>query len=133
MTITKIKSDVWGALASAICLVHCIATPFIFVSAASLGHEHHHSDSPFWWSFVDIIFLVISLAAVYWSAKSTPKIWMKYTLYICWLLLAGFILNEKLGGLYLPEYIIYFPAFGLIILHLYNRKHDNCIDDECGV
>ena len=28
------KSDLWGAFASGLCLIHCLATPFIFLAQA---------------------------------------------------------------------------------------------------
>lgn len=133
MTIAKMKSDVWGALASGICLIHCMATPFIFVSAASMEHRHHHhhGDSPLWWSAIDIVFIVISFLAVYWSAKSSSRTWMKYALYICWASLTFFVFNEKIDGIYLSHALIYFPAFGLIALHLYNKRHYQCVEHNC--
>lgn len=132
----QLKSDFIGALASFICLIHCIATPFIFVSAASIEHhhhEHHHGDSPLWWSAIDIVFIVISFLAVYWSAKSSSKTWMKFALYLCWAGLAFFILNEKFEGPHLPHFLIYVPAFGLIVLHLYNKRYCQCINGNCPV
>ena len=127
----QLKSDFVGALASAICLIHCLATPFLFVSAASIDHSHHHGDSPLWWSLIDIAFLAISLIAVYFSAKSSGKTWVKYALYFSWAGLAFFILNEKFEGIHLPEALIYIPALSLIIFHLYNKKYCQCANDVC--
>ena len=128
------KSDFFGAIASGICLIHCIATPFIFVAHAGMHqHGHHHGSSPLWWNVIDIIFLIISLGAVYWSAKSSSKTWVKYVLYASWVFLAFLILNEKLEGIHLPEDLIYIPAFSLIVFHLYNKKYCQCRDDECCV
>jgi hypothetical protein len=129
-TIAKLKSDNLGALASAICLVHCVATPFIFVSAASIDH-HHHGASPFWWNAIDLVFLVISLAAIYWSVKPSTKTWMKFGLYSSWALLALLIFSEKLDAIHFPEILMYIPAFSLIVLHLYNKRHHQCEDSRC--
>jgi len=129
----QLKSDAIGALASAICLVHCIATPFIFVSAASLHHSSSHGNSPLWWSMLDVVFLIISFLAVYWSGKTSSKTWMKYALYLTWSLLAVFMIMERLGSIHMAEFLVYFPAFGLIALHLYNTKYCQCKGDTCCV
>lgn len=121
-------SDTIGALAGGICLIHCIATPFIFVSAVSLGHSHH-AESPLWWNIIDIVFLVIGFIAVFRSVKQTTKKSIKYTLWSCWILLAFFILNEKFETVHLPHELIYIPAFGLIFFHLYNKKYCTCEKD----
>jgi len=129
----QLKSDAIGALASAICLVHCIATPFIFVSAASLPHSNPHGNDPFWWSMIDVVFLFISLVAVYWSGKTSSKAWMKFALYLCWSFLATFLIIERLGGNHYSENLLYIPAFGLIALHLYNIKYCRCKGNTCCI
>jgi len=126
------NSDLFGATASGICLVHCVATPFLFVAHAEMHqHGHPHGASPFWWNVIDIFFLVISLAAVYWSAKSSSETWVKAVLYFSWLFLAFLNLNEKFGGIHLPEALIYIPAVSLIVFHLYNKKYCQCRGEDC--
>lgn len=129
------RSDMLGAFASGLCLIHCIATPFIFMAHAGVsghGHGHGHGHgSPIWWSFIDTFFLVVSLLAVLWSARNTSKKWMPYLLALSWLGLAGIILNEKLALIHLPEEAIYLPALSLVFLHLYNRRYCQCADEEC--
>jgi len=123
------RPNLWGSFASGLCLVHCVATPFLF--AAHTGHVHGHQSSPMWWGFLDVLFLLISFLAVFWSAKNTSKNWMKFTLWIFWALLAGIILNEKLELIHLNHEIIYLPSVALIVLHLYNRKYCQCNDNNC--
>ena len=125
------KSDLIGSSASTLCLVHCLATPFLFVTHA--GHLHGHHSHPFWWGALDILFVLISLVAVFWSAKNTSKNWMRYALYTSWLLLSFVILNEKFEFIHLQEEVIYIPSLMLIILHFYNRKYCKCVDDSCCV
>ena len=128
------QSDIIGAFASGICLLHCIATPFIFVSIAGIDHhEHHHAETPFWWSTIDIIFIIISFFAVKLSAKLSSKRWIKYALFSCWVFLSFVLLNEKLAILHLAEEIIYIPSIALIVLHIYNRKYCQCLDEDCCV
>lgn len=129
------KSDIIGAFASTLCLIHCVATPFIFVAGAtSTGlHHHHHGDSPFWWSMIDIIFIVISFFAVYFSVKQSSKNWVKIALVASWFLLTAFILNEKFEVVHLAEFWVYIFALTLVGLHLYNRKYCHCKTDEACV
>jgi len=124
-------SDTWGALASGLCLIHCLATPFIFAAhAGAAAHDHHH-ESPFWWGLIDSVLLVVSFLAVVWSARNSSRQWVKVALFLSWAVLAGIILNEKFGWLHLPEALIYLPAVSLVGLHLYNRRYCQCEDETC--
>jgi len=128
------KSDILGSLASGICLIHCLATPFLFMAHVEAGHhvhDHHHGHSPFWWQMIDIAFLLVSFAAVYWSAKNSSKKWMKIALFVSWAALAMILINEKLALFHWVEELIYLPTLALIGLHLYNRMYCQCENDEC--
>jgi len=130
----SLNSDFLGAFASGLCLIHCIATPFLFVAHAAAHHDHHHHHhgaSPVWWGLVDSAFLIISLLAVYWTARNTSKQWVKIALAASWLLLAAIILNEKVGMVHLAEAWIYAPALSLIGLHLYNHRYGRCTNEAC--
>ena len=124
------KSDLLGASASALCFVHCLATPFLFMAHAAIGAEHEASH-PAWWGALALLFLSIAFLAVFWSAQKTAKTWMKYALWICWGLLALVVLNEKLKWFPLFEAAIYFPTLSLIFLHFYNRQYCQCKDETC--
>ncbi len=123
------KSDLIGAFASGLCLVHCLATPVFFIAHANMGL--HAKVHPSWWGFMDIAFLLLSFLAVYWSAKKTSKKWIAYTFWILWGLLTIFIANEKLVLWHLAEEIVYLPTVGLILLHFYNRRYCHCEDSNC--
>jgi len=125
----NINSDIYGALASGLCLIHCVATPFIFIAQAETASHHH--DAPIWWQSIDIIFICISFLAVYWSAKNTSKTWVRYAFWIAWILLTIIILNEKIALIYLPGGLIYAPALALVVLHIYNKKYCQCNNDTC--
>ncbi len=115
------KSDIIGAWASGLCLVHCLATPFLFVAQAGLisdGEAHLQ-----WWGILDFVFLFISLLAIWWSGKTTSKRWMRVALWVSWALLLLVVLNEKLAIVPLVEQAIYVPAVGLIFFHLYNHRY----------
>ncbi|MEM9001276.1 MAG: MerC domain-containing protein [Bacteroidota bacterium] len=123
------KSDVIGAWASGLCLIHCLATPFLFVAQAGLisnGASH-----PQWWGILDVVFLAISLSAIWWSSKTTSKQWMRIALWSSWSLLLFVVVNEKMAMVPLAEQAIYVPAIGLIFFHLYNRRHCQCGEVHC--
>ncbi len=124
------KSDLLGAIASGLCLVHCLATPFLFVAQAGMATQH--GTSPVWWGLIDITLLLVSFAAVYWAAKKTSWQWMKIALTVSWVFLAMIILNEKFEGFHLAEAWIYVPTVSLVLLHLYNRKYCYCEDEICS-
>ena len=124
------QSDILGSAASTLCLIHCLATPFLFVAHAEHIHDQHHVQ-PLWWGTLDILLIGVSLLAVYWSAKNTSKTWMCYALWVSWGALAFVILNEKVGIIHLIEEVIYVPSIALVILHLYNRKYCQCGDETC--
>lgn len=129
MVLYKSKSDTIGMFASSLCLLHCMLTPFLFIAhAQTMCHE---VSAPFWWKILDYGFLIISFFAIYWSTKSTSKQWIKFALWITWLFLCAIIINEKVQWFFIPEYVIYIPSFGLVILHLYNKKFCQCQKDQC--
>lgn len=125
------KADLIGALASSLCLVHCLATPFIFV--AHSVSSACCADAPTWWKWIDYIFLVVSFGAIVHSARHSSKKWIKHALWISWSLLAVVIINERLGGVSIPYGLNYLPALGLVGFHLYNKKYCQCVKEKCCV
>lgn len=130
-TILKVSDhpNILGSIASGLCLVHCIATPLLF--AAHAAHVQGHDSHPFWWGWIDLIFLTISFIAVFWSSRQVERQWSTYALWISWMLLTGIILNEKLSLFNIREEAIYIPSLALIVLHLYNKKYCRCKNNEC--
>ncbi len=118
------NNDIYGIIVCTLCLLHCIATPFIFVSVAVSNDDQ--IASPFLWRNLDYLFLAISLFIVYHSAKNTTKPIMKYLLGISWLMLFLVITNEKVGVLHLPELITYITSLNLAVVHLYNYRFCRC-------
>lgn len=125
------KSDLMGSVASGLCFVHCLASPFLFVAQA--GNSVYSQAVSGWWGRLDYLFLILSLWAVYQSAKTTSKTAMKYALWTSWVILASLILNEKMEAFHIMEEAIYVPALTLVFLHLYNRKYCQCEDEACCV
>ena len=123
------NTDLFGAMSSTLCMVHCLITPILFaVQATSLSCSE---ISPYWWKMIDFIFLIVSLVAIIYTAKSTSLTYMPHFLYTNWILLAFIVLNNLFQLIPLPHALIYFPAIVLVVLHLYNRKYCRCVEDSC--
>ncbi len=131
MILIKQKPDTFGAFASLLCLIHCIATPFLFIAQTCSATCCH--DAPLWWQFIDYLFLIISFFAIYQTTKKTSSSWIKPALWLSWFVLLIIILNEKLEWMSLNYWLVYIPAFALIVLHLYNRKYCQCDTDDCSI
>ncbi len=123
------KSDNLGAIASFLCLIHCVITPFLFI--AQTCSASCCSNAPSWWQYIDYTFLLVSLFAVFYSAKTTSKKWLKPALWLSWGLLFLAILGERLEWFPNVENPTILPAIMLIVLHLYNRRYCSCQEQEC--
>jgi hypothetical protein len=120
-----------GVLASSLCLLHCIATPLIFVT--QLCTETCCSDAPAYWRWIDYTFLVVSFIAVYQSTKMSSNNLVRIGLWLSWLALFLVLINEKFHFFSVPNETIYFPALALIVLHTYNSKFCKCEAAKCCV
>ena len=127
--LTLQQSDTLGAVASTLCVVHCIATPFLFIihTCAVGGCK----TAPLWWKNLDYIFLLISFLAVLNSVKNTSKKFMKPVLWSSWFALFFLILNEKIQLVVVSEMITYATALSLSLLHIYNMKYCQCKTSKC--
>ncbi len=123
------NSDLVGAAASALCFVHCVATPFIFV--ASVCTSTCCADTPVWWQAIDYIFLVISFIAIYYATAKTSKRWVAIAMWASWSVLLLTILNETFELGVVSHEFIYVPALAIIALHIYNHRFCRCDGDGC--
>lgn len=131
MILVKDKSDILGTFTSILCLIHCLATPFIFIAQA--GALNCCDTTPIWWKNMDYVFLIISFFSVYWSTRNTNINWIKPVFWMSYLALMIVLLNEKLKWFPLAELAIFIPTISLVYLHLYNKKHCKCANDDCCV
>lgn len=127
MRITINNSDHLGVIASGLCMLHCLATPILFLSQASLAAH----EVPVLWSMLNHIFLIVSFFAVYRSAKNSSNLYVKVFLFIAWVCLAGLILNEEFEIFSAAEAYTYLSAISLCALHIYNLNYCTCKDDGC--
>ena len=131
MTSFTFKSDTVGAAASFLCMIHCLATPFLFVAQAC--SSACCSDAPTWWRAVDFVFLAVSGFAVYRSMQTSSKRWVWRSLWAAWVVLTCSVLSEAFAyALFLPA-LKYASASGLIGLHVYNMKFCQCRNPTCTI
>ena len=123
------NSDQIGAVSSALCMLHCFATPFLFLTQSSLIFISVDFTLP--WFIINYIFLFISFIAIYYSVKNSSNRFIRIFLYLFWAVLSGLIINESLGILSIPETATYLSASSLICLHIYNLRYCRCDNEEC--
>ena len=129
MNIIKIKIDKIGIIASTLCMIHCIAAPFLFLAKSCSASCCE--TTPTWWSSLDYIFLIVSFFAVYQTNKYSSNKYIIYAMWISWFFLLTVLLNYKVQLFILFEGAVYFPAMMLVFLHLYNLKYCQCKTDNC--
>jgi hypothetical protein len=104
-------------------------TPLLFTLQSYTAVQYE--AVPLWWKNLDFLFVTVSVFAVYLSTKNSSNTLVKYALWISWLSLFVLILNEKIGWVPLAEFITYFAALTLAILHLYNLNYCQCKSENC--
>ncbi|MAJ45003.1 MAG: hypothetical protein CMF96_09720 [Candidatus Marinimicrobia bacterium] len=111
-------------------MVHCLATPFLFLATTTCSATCCDT-APSWWQWIDYVFLIVSFFAVMNSVKKSNSNFIKYALWTSWFGLLLFVINAKFNFFYTSEYIKFIPAFSLIALHLWNLKFYQSQVDEC--
>ena len=117
------RSDLLGAAASGLCAIHCTLTPLFFAAKpvldGALG-EHAHCTGV--WAVFDYVFLVLSLAAVWYSARHTNLASIKWILWIAWVVFAVGLLAEPLNFSH-GKWLMYTGSIALVITHIQNYRH----------
>ena len=126
------RSDLLGAVASGLCAIHCTLTPIFFVAKPVLdGALVDHADCSGIWAVLDYVFLVLSLAAVWYSARHTNLAIIKWILWIAWVVFAVGLLSEPLD-LSHGKWLMYAGSITLVITHLQNYRYcQKCKDEMC--
>ena len=123
------KPDTLGAIASTLCMIHCMATPLLFiVHSCSL---HGCANTPNWWKGIDFLFLTISFFAVYQVTQNSTHKLLTTSFWASWVLLSTVVINEYVRLLFLPELFKYVAASSLVLLHIYNLNFCKCKEDAC--
>ena len=68
MNISLRKPDTIGAMASTLCVIHCLLTPVLF--AVQSYTAVHGEVAPLLWKNLDFIFITISFFAIHRSTKN---------------------------------------------------------------
>jgi hypothetical protein len=116
-------SDWLGAAASGLCAVHCTLTPLFFAAKPIIAgtvdaHNHGHGL----WGALDYVFLVLSLLAVWYSARHTTHTTLKWVLWAAWAVFAFGLLAELLELAY-GKWFMYAGSIILVIAHIKNYRH----------
>lgn len=123
------KPDSIGSVASILCLIHCIATPFIFITQACT--MSCCAGAPTWWQSIDYIFVVISFFAILRSTQTSSNKMIKIALWITWFLFFISIINKAIQLFYIHQNFTYATGITLALLHLYNLKYCQCDNEKC--
>lgn len=121
--------DSIGIIASTLCTIHCIITPFIFIAKACTATCC--SDAPSWWLMIDYLFLIISFLAIFFISRNLTIKWLQIAFWSSWLLLLLSILNHSLDVFQINSNFIYIPSSAIIILHFYNLQFCKCQNKTC--
>lgn len=131
MTSIIYKPDSIGSIASILCLIHCIVTPFVFITQACT--MSCCAGAPTWWQAIDYIFIIISFFAILRSTQTSSNKMIKIALWITWFLFAASIINKTIGMFYLSQNFTYAAGTILALLHIYNLRYCQCKDEDCCV
>ena len=123
------KSDNIGILSSTLCILHCLVTPFVFLTQAYTINNYASIHT--YWKYIDFLFLMVSFFAVYRSAKTTSSTIIRTALWINFSILLAVIMNEKMELFSIPESFTYIAASSLVLLHVYNLNYCQCKTDKC--
>ena len=130
MKYTLKHPDTVGAINSSLCVAHCFATPFLFLTQAQTSLVEL-SSVPLWWQLLNYVFIIVSFFAVNRSVKISSNELIKSLLWVSWVLLSVLILNEEFEIMHMPELLTYFAGISLASLHIYNLKYCQCEDENC--
>ena len=122
--------DTVGAINSSLCVAHCFATPFLFLTQAQTSLVEL-SSVPLWWQLLNYVFIIVSFFAVKRTVKNSSNELVKSLLWVSWVLLSALILNEEFEIMHMPELLTYFAGISLATLHVYNLKYCQCEDENC--
>ena len=122
--------DTVGAINSSLCVVHCFATPFLFLTQAQTSLVEF-STVPLWWQLLNYVFIVVSFFAVNRTVKNSSNQLVKSLLWVLWVFLSALILNEEFEIMHMPELLTYIAGISLALLHIYNLKYCQCEDENC--
>ena len=118
-------SDWLGVSASTLCIVHCALTPLIFTAKpvfyGMIGKQVHNHGA---WAALDYVFLILSLIAVYYSARHTAHPILKWVFWAAWIVFACGLLFEP-HTMTSGHWLMYAGSIVLVIAHLINYQYNH--------
>ena len=116
-------SDWLGAAASGICAIHCTLLPLFFVVQPVLGNAAaEHPGGLLILGLLDYVFLILSLLAVWYSARHTTHTTLKWILWFGWGMFAFGLLSEPFE-LPIGKWLMYAGSTTLVVAHLKNYRY----------
>ena len=90
-----------------------------------------NKELPWYWSILDLVFLVLSFFAIRHATLHSQKKWVRYGFWIVWVVLMLSIFQEKFELEWWGEFPMYISTLLLVVLHSYNlvQRRNSC--DEC--
>lgn len=128
----KLKnSDFFGVTISGLCAIHCSITPLLFAAKPLLQDTISHKNESGIWESLDYFFLVLSLAAVWYSSIYSKLNVIKWALWISWLIFSFGLMSEHYNTTY-GIWMMYIGSICLIISHIINHRYcKKCQKEQC--
>ncbi len=118
-----IYADWLGISASGLCLIHCALTPLLFTAKplyyGMIGRQVHNHGA---WAALDYVFLILSFLAVWYAARNTSFITLKWVLWAAWIAFTIGLLLESMH-LAFGHWLMYVGSITLVMAHIKNFYH----------
>lgn len=112
-----------GIAVSALCAIHCTLTPLLFAAKPLLeGAVNEGTAHSLLWHRLDHFFLILSLVAVWYSARNTRHKMIAFRLWLSWGMLTVGILAEQIDFRE-GKWLMYIASISLVITHLQNYRY----------
>ena len=82
MNLKSISSDHIGVFTTVTCMLHCLATPLLFITQAQASTISQ--EVPFFWQSLNYLFIIISLAAITRSIQNSTNLYVKIVFISAW-------------------------------------------------
>ena len=116
------RSDVLGITSSGLCMIHCALTPIILTAKPVIDSAINSSEQQSsLWGMFDILFLILSFIAVYYSSRHTNNKTIKSLLWLFWIVFA-IGLSAEFFEISYGLWIMYIGSFALIFTHIQNLR-----------
>jgi hypothetical protein len=112
------KADYIGITGSVLCLIHCIATPFLLLTSSVL-RENNTIQAGF--LSLDYVFIGVNIVAVYFATRHQTIPAIRMALWCFLVLFTVALLLEDRSPVF--EYLGYAASLGLVTTHLANIRY----------